>query len=471
MKKLYLSFTLVFVFAVLHGQNQLTNTGNLQIHAGATVTFFGDFANNGTLTDGGTAVSFNGTATQIISGASTTSFNNLILNNGTGFTLQRSISIINSMALTAGQLNLNLNTLTVINPAGTAVSRTLGHILSEQTNNSNKVIWSIGTNTSAHVFPFATAAGVYIPFSLTVTAGTIGNVTVSTYPTASNNTPYPTSPVLVTDVNRFGLDNSANVVDRFWQIDKDGPTGTATLNFTATPAEIGTITTLLAQRWNALTSKWEDPIAGQSSGATTATVAGVTAFSPWTLAGNNAPLPIELLSFTATVVKGHVDVNWETTSEVNNDYFTVQRSEDGIAFEEMVKIPANPSVEITHKYNYLDRNPFSGKSYYRLKQTDFDGVYSYSKPRMVEITESAAGMTAFPNPAIDHQFSLDFHNSLETPTAVVVYDVMGKIVFSGVVNQGIRIFPIELNSNLTTGEYIVKAENGDFSVQERIILE
>ncbi len=471
MKKLYMSFALVFVFAILHAQIQFTNTGNLQIHAGATITFYGDFANNGTLTDAGTAVNFNGSTSQIISGTSAISFNNLIVSNATGFTLQRNISIINSLTLTAGQLNLNSNTLTINNAAGTALSRTSGNILSEQTNNSSKVIWSIGTNTSAHVFPFATVAGVYIPFTLTATAGNMGNVTVSTYPTASNNTPYPTSPVSVMDVNRFGADNSANVVDRFWQIDKDGPSGTATLTFSATAAEVGTISTLLAQRWNSSTSKWEDPLAGQSSGATTVTTVGVTAFSPWALSGNNAPLPIQLISFTAAVVKGDVDLNWETATELNNDYFTVQRSAEGLDFSDIDNIQADVSQETTHKYNYVDRNPFFGRSYYRLKQTDFDGAYTYSTLRMIDIAEAMSKMTAFPNPAKDSKFSLDFHHSLETPTTVVVYDVMGRIVFRGVVNQGVRIYEIDLSNNVKAGEYLVKAESADFRVEERVIVE
>jgi len=471
MKKLYLSFTLAFVFIILHAQNQLTNSGNLQIHAGATITFFGDFANNGTLTDGGTAVNFGGTATQIISGTSAISFNNLIVSNATGVTLQRNIDIVNSLALTAGQLNLNSNTLTVNNAAGTAISRTSGYIASEQTNNSAKLIWGIGANTSVHVFPFGTAAGVYIPFTLMVTAGNIGNVTVSTYPTASNNTPYPTTPASVTNVDRYGVNNSANVVDRFWQIDKDGASGTATLTFTATAAEVGTISTLLAQRWNTTTSKWENPLGGQSSGATTVTVSGVTAFSPWAVSGNNAPLPIQLLNFTATVIKGDVDLNWETATELNNDYFTVQRSDEGLDFSDIGKIQADVSRETTHKYNYVDRNPFFGRSYYRLKQTDFDGAYTYSALRMIKIEEPMSKMTVFPNPAKDSEFSLDFYNSLETPTAVVVYDVMGRIVFSGVVNQGVRIYAIHLSNNSKTGEYIVKAANTDFNVQKRVILE
>jgi hypothetical protein len=456
--------------SILHAQTQFTNTGNMVIHPGATISFPGNFANNGPLTDGGTAVNFNGTTTQTISGTSAISFNNLVVNNTTGITLSRNVSIINTIALTAGRLNLNSNTLTINNAAGTALSRTSGTILSEQTNNSNKIIWSIGTNTVAHVFPFATAAGLYIPFTLTLTAGDIGNVTVSTYPTISNNTPYPATPAAVTNVNRAGADNSANVVDRFWQIDKSGPTGTATLTFSASAAEVGTITTLLAQRWNTTSSTWEDPLPGQVSGATTVTVPGVTSFSPWAMSGNNAPLPIQLLTFTAAVVKDDVNLEWETGMELNNDYFTIERSEKGIEFSEVARVQADPSPAATHKYSYVDHYPFTGRSYYRLKQTDFDGTRTYSALRTVELSEAALTMAVFPNPADDGKFVLDFHRSLETPATIVVYDVMGKVVFRGIANEGVKTYAIALDANAKSGAYVVRAENADFSIHEKVIL-
>src|SRR5205085_4478887 len=100
--------------------------------------------------------------------------------------------------------------------------------------------WNMASTTGAHVFPFGTAGGSYIPYTLNLTAGTIGNVTVSTYPTAVNNTPYPTTPTNVTHVrNSSGVDNSLNTVDRFWEVNRTGASGTVTMTFVATAAEVG----------------------------------------------------------------------------------------------------------------------------------------------------------------------------------------------------------------------------------------
>jgi hypothetical protein len=114
----------------------------------------------------------------------------------------------------------------------------------------------------------------------------------------------------------------------------------------------------------------------------------------------NSALPIELLSFTAEVVGDKVHLNWITASETNNDYFTVQRSVDGISFEDITYVDgAGNSNEIRY-YSAVDEKPLSGLSYYRLKQTDFDGGYSYSKAVAVKFTQNRIEeeISIYPNP-------------------------------------------------------------------------
>ncbi len=96
------------------------------------------------------------------------------------------------------------------------------------------------------------------------------------------------------------------------------------------------------------------------------------------------PLPVELLSFNALSEEDQVRTVWETASEINNDFFTVERSDD---LENWIKIGhvdgAGNSTE-THNYSLIDYRPLTGVSYYRLKQTDFDGETSYSEVRSVQ---------------------------------------------------------------------------------------
>jgi hypothetical protein len=469
MKKLSLSLTMVLAFALLHAQNQFTNTGNFQIFSGASVTFFGNFVNNGTFTDAGQAVSLGGTALQAVSGTSVTTFNNLVEDNAAGVTLSQNIAIANSLTLTTGALNLNSRTVTINNNASTAISRTSGYIVSEQVNNFSKIVWNIGANTTAHVFPFGTASGVYVPFTLQLTAGDIGNVTVSTYPTAANNTPFPVTPVAVSNVDRFGIDNSANVVDRFWQIDKDGPSGTANITLEAAPSEVGTISVLQGQRWNSPTTSWDTPAAGQTNTATSATIYGITSFSPWTLSGNNAPLPVEMLSFTAEAVEDEVKLNWKTATEINNDYFTIQRSKDAMDFADIDNVEAGNDSHTIQKYAYTDRHALPGKSYYRLKQTDIDGKHKFSEVRMVKLEEFQPALTAYPNPVTDGKVSLDFQYALESTTYITVYNLLGKIVMTDVITKGVTLHTLDLG-NSSAGAYVVNAVNSQSSFQLKVLV-
>ena len=87
-------------------------------------------------------------------------------------------------------------------------------------------------------------------------------------------------------------------------------------------------------------------------------------------------LPVELISFTAKSViedgKNMVVLNWTTLSETNNDYYTIERSSDGMHFEELSRVQGAGTTTDISTYYAADENPFMGVSYYRLKQTDFD---------------------------------------------------------------------------------------------------
>jgi hypothetical protein len=94
--------------------------------------------------------------------------------------------------------------------------------------------------------------------------------------------------------------------------------------------------------------------------------------------GNPSTLPIELLSFDATPVNNQVKTYWTTATEINNDYFTVERSKDAIHFEKVGVVQGAGNSNQILDYELYDDDPLSGVSYYRLKQTDFDGKFSFS---------------------------------------------------------------------------------------------
>ena len=111
-------------------------------------------------------------------------------------------------------------------------------------------------------------------------------------------------------------------------------------------------------------------------------------------------LPVEFLNFDADVICDEVNLNWVTASETNNDYFTVEKSKDGKDFFEIVKIDGAGNSNSALNYSYIDYEPYNGISYYRLKQTDFDGKFSYSEMKSVNI-EKVDKIVFFPNPTND----------------------------------------------------------------------
>ena len=101
-------------------------------------------------------------------------------------------------------------------------------------------------------------------------------------------------------------------------------------------------------------------------------------------AAAQSALSIKLTSFTAVVEKSAVKLNWATATETNNEFFSIERSADGIEWKEVKRVAGAGNSEFTRNYESVDESPVAGNSYYRLKQTDFDGQKSYSDVQLVK---------------------------------------------------------------------------------------
>jgi hypothetical protein len=181
-----------------------------------------------------------------------------------------------------------------------------------------------------------------------------------------------------------------------------------------------------------------------------------------------SPLPIELESFSATRNNKIVDLTWNTLTENNNDYFTIERSLNGIKFEELSKIKGSGNSFTEKKYKLIDENPFSGISYYRLKQTDYNGEFSYFNTVVVESEKS--GISVY-NIVYDQYLStltFDF-NALETGEAQFeIIDLAGRLLLTEKVfiNSELSKQTLLLN-NITDGIYFLKIS---FSNKKKILI-
>lgn len=106
-------------------------------------------------------------------------------------------------------------------------------------------------------------------------------------------------------------------------------------------------------------------------------------------------LPIELVNFYSETINDRILFSWVTASETNNDYFTLEKSKDGLSWSAFKKITGSGNSNKTLYYEAYDSGPFSGTTYYRLKQTDYDGQFSFSE---VISVVSIDKFDAYPNP-------------------------------------------------------------------------
>jgi hypothetical protein len=196
-------------------------------------------------------------------------------------------------------------------------------------------------------------------------------------------------------------------------------------------------------------------------------------FSDWTASDEDAPLPIALLQFDAIPNKNVVDLFWTTLSEINNDYFTVERSKNLVDFDDILKVKgAGNSSRILH-YKAVDEKPLKGISYYRLKQTDFDGKTSYSDIKIVRFANDIFGISKpYPNPA-NKTISFNINSPEKDKIDIVFYDELGQTILirkDYEIEEGEQIISSDL-SNLSNGIYmiVVRSKMGTFSTHFSII--
>lgn len=140
-------------------------------------------------------------------------------------------------------------------------------------------------------------------------------------------------------------------------------------------------------------------------------------------------LPVELLSFDATINQNQVDLTWATASEKNNDFFTIERTVDGIDFEEIGKVAGQGNSSIKNEYAFTDTRPKNGVSYYRLKQTDYNGEFEYFEVKSVSIQKDDFVSSAYPNPAILNRTTV-FVPKTSSIVTLNVRNVLGQTILS-----------------------------------------
>ncbi len=161
---------------------------------------------------------------------------------------------------------------------------------------------------------------------------------------------------------------------------------------------------------------------------------------------DETPFPVELISFEAEANGNNTDLSWITASEINNHHFEIQRATQKMNFETIALVNGSGNSNKSNIYHYTDKHPETGKNYYRLKQVDFDGEFSFSEIATIRISPENE-LSIFPNPATDM-----LNITTSSKGWLEIRDQSGSIVRKKKINTD----SLTLNlSGLANGIYIV----------------
>ncbi len=327
----------------------------------------------------------------------------------------------------------------------------------------------------AFTFPVGKNDTIYAPISISAPSNITHQFTAEYFYQDPNTVPYD---ITSKDIS---LDHISQC--EYWILDRTS--GTSNVNVTLSWENIRScgvtnLSELAVARWDG--SQWRDHgnggTTGNTSAGTVTTAAAVTNFSPFTLASvtANNPLPVELISFDAVVNDGsQVDLKWVTATEINNDYFVVEKSKDGKNWEEVVWVDGAGNSNYTLEYYETDENPYEGISYYRLKQVDFDGKTSYSEIVPVAFEKNIEkNITVLPNPVKRGEaIYLEINGFKGNNILLVLRDMQGKEFYTKahIIESNYQLKAIQLDNNIPAGTYLIVASSANDLVTQKIIIE
>ena len=260
-------------------------------------------------------------------------------------------------------------------------------------------------------------------------------------------------------------------LSRIWRVSETGDVGTVSISFDFNGvggSPLGSNLRLLIDRdGDGFGDNDVTPIVGSVSN-------GIAVFSNinfnngdrFTLGNTDAllPLPIELIEFTAAPSGKKVLLSWVTASELNNDFFTVERSVNAEEWQEVSTLAGAGTSLKTNRYELTDDQPIDGASYYRIKQTDYNGSISYSEIRLVKLDETQE-FNVFPNPS-QGQFTLEGLAEGVNYEARVL-NSLGQLVNVRIDRIGNKL--VTDLSSLPEGIYIMQISNGSVLQSIRLV--
>ena len=177
-------------------------------------------------------------------------------------------------------------------------------------------------------------------------------------------------------------------------------------------------------------------------------------------------LPVKLADFSAKAANNTTQLSWTTETEENTSSFIIERSSDGSNFEAIDKVNASGNSSSTKNYSATDKHPVNGTNYYRLKTTDIDGRFEYSKTIQIQFNStSSTAASLYPNPCKDN---LVINHPAGVDGKIVVYNASGVIVLQTKTTTNAHQTKINVQQ-LQTGIYYAVWQNGTEKISMPLI--
>lgn len=370
--------------------------------------------------------------------------------------------------------------LVVENPSTNAIINSgSGGIMTES--EFDQVYWFIGSGTGAYTMPFVSQAAItQIPFTANIgSAGSAGGTIIfSTYPgpTWDNNTYRPSDVTHMFDYNTNSVNNSDNVIDRFWIVDASsyGTKPGATFTFTYRDVEHTQVgnniveADLGAQRFHPGPNIWGDYLPQGTTDVAVNQTSGVPVvpsdfWRSWTLSEVTSPLSVELSYFKGSCDGSKLSFKWQTLSESNVDHFEVERY-NGSQFEVIGFVAAQGGNGIN---NYSFESQVYRAGAFRLVEITTDGERVEKSVLQIDCS-SDENLVSFDNSS--NTLFLQFEGLINADQSLEIFDASGKLVYE-------KDIEVQLGSNFiaitdlqfSKGYYAIRLQNGTTTITDKII--
>ncbi|MEQ8574368.1 MAG: T9SS type A sorting domain-containing protein, partial [Fulvivirga sp.] len=434
---------------------------------------------SGGITGSGTGnIRFDGSSVQTISGDFTNlnAFYRIEIRNSAGLVFNDPIEFTSFLILTQGIISGDVTATGTISPS---IGRSNSFI-------NGKVSRTLSSVGNSFTFPIG-SINQWRP--ATVNNVSTGGLTWEAQYFEGD----PTSDPLVDNLNATNPGQILTISSgEYWKIsDGNGaPSGvTATVGLSwGVESDVSSVSSereeLEVMVWNDGLSSWDNLGGGsfsgghaESGGTFSATTTASFSENIFTLGSGDLanPLPIVLKSFTGRKEANNHILKWLTTSEINNDYFELQRSADGLIYESLAVIEGNGTTLEEITYNYIDSNPLIGKNYYQLVQVDYDGTtVIVDKKVLLEFVPEDTDLqfSIFPNPTNEFDINLRIKADSRDNVVITMFDLYGKKVMEKVVEtyELFEDLSLKPDQSLHQGIYLITVEQFGIKKSKRVII-